>query len=70
MPQFFLLGVTDTSSIKPNRSLGELGLDSLMVEEVRNTLERKFGVFLSMPEIQHLTLDRMKNLNIQISEGK
>ena len=40
-----ILGVKDPSSINPESSLGELGLDSLMGVEVKQTLERDYEVF-------------------------
>ena len=39
-----ILGVKDPSSINPESSLGELGLDSLMGVEVKQTLERDYEV--------------------------
>lgn len=47
-----ILGLNDASSIDPNAQLGDLGLDSLMGVEIRQTLERDFDVVLSAKEIR------------------
>ncbi|KAH7950196.1 hypothetical protein HPB49_020732 [Dermacentor silvarum] len=58
-------GIKDTSSLNPNISLGELGIDSLMSVEVKQTLERDYDLTLSMQEIRQLTIARIRD----ISEG-
>ncbi|XP_037572165.1 fatty acid synthase [Dermacentor silvarum] len=60
-----ILGIKDTSSLNPNISLGELGIDSLMSVEVKQTLERDYDLTLSMQEIRQLTIARIRD----ISEG-
>lgn len=57
-----VLGVKDPSSIKADTSLGDLGLDSLMGIEVKQTLERDFDISLSMREIRQLTISKLKEL--------
>ncbi|CAC5370812.1 FASN [Mytilus coruscus] len=57
-----ILGVKDSSSIKADTSLGDLGLDSLMGVEVKQTLERDFDISLSMREIRQLTISKLKEL--------
>ncbi|KAL1468865.1 hypothetical protein MTO96_041203 [Rhipicephalus appendiculatus] len=52
-------GVKDTSRLNPDISLGELGIDSLMSVEVKQTLELDYDVTLCMLEIRttHRRLD-------------
>jgi fatty acid synthase len=51
-------------------SLGDLGLDSLMGVEVKQTLERDFDTSLSMREIRQLTLSKLKGLSSSGSTGE
>ncbi|XP_075558241.1 fatty acid synthase 1 [Dermacentor variabilis] len=57
-----ILGVKDPSSLNPNMSLGELGMDSLMGVEVKQTIERDYDVVLSMQEIRQLTINRLREI--------
>ncbi|KAK8777046.1 hypothetical protein V5799_029609, partial [Amblyomma americanum] len=57
-----ILGVKDPSSLKPNISLGELGMDSLMSVEVKQTLERGYDLTLSMQEIRQLTINQLREI--------
>ncbi|KAH7944006.1 hypothetical protein HPB52_014256 [Rhipicephalus sanguineus] len=57
-----ILGVKDPSSLNPNISLGELGMDSLMGVEVKQTIERDYDVALSMQEIRQLTISRLREI--------
>ncbi|KAJ8026449.1 Fatty acid synthase [Holothuria leucospilota] len=54
-------GIKDVSSANQNITLAELGLDSLMGVEVKQTLERDFGTILSMKRIRSLTLQSLLN---------
>lgn len=62
---FMFTGIKDASQVNADISLGDLGLDSLMGVEVKQTLERDFDVNLSMKEIRLLSLNRLK----EISDG-
>ncbi|XP_049273459.1 fatty acid synthase-like [Rhipicephalus sanguineus] len=54
-----ILGVEEPSSLNPSMSLGELGMDSLMGVEVKQTIERDYDLSLSMQEIRQLTINRL-----------
>uniref|UniRef100_S4R5M1 Fatty acid synthase n=1 Tax=Petromyzon marinus TaxID=7757 RepID=S4R5M1_PETMA len=56
-------GVRDVSSINPESSLADLGLDSLMGVEVRQTLERDYDLVLSMRDIRQLTVTKLRELS-------
>ena len=45
-----------------NASLGDLGLDSLMAVEIRQTLEREVDLVLSPEDIRDLTLAKIAAL--------
>ena len=51
------------ATVSLDSSLGDLGLDSLMGVEVRQTLEREHDLVLSMREIQQLTLRDLQGLS-------
>jgi len=53
--------------ISQNSSLAELGMDSMMTVEVKQTLEREFDLFLTAQEIRSLTfakLIKMSDTNV------
>ena len=56
-------GVKDISSINPESSLADLGIDSLMGVEVKQTLERDFDVCLSMREIRQLSISKLRAIS-------
>ncbi|PIK47822.1 putative fatty acid synthase [Apostichopus japonicus] len=58
-----ILGINDPSSLNQDATLAEIGLDSLMGVEVKQTLERDFSVILSMKEIRLLTMKKLGELN-------
>ncbi|XP_049273436.1 fatty acid synthase-like [Rhipicephalus sanguineus] len=66
-----IFGVKDSSSLDPNVSLGELGMDSLMGVEVQQTLERDYDFVMSMPQIRLLTIVKLREMDERSNrEGK
>lgn len=61
-----VLGIKDPSTVDPNCTLGELGLDSLMAVEIRQALEREYDIVLTVQEIRALTINRIR----EIGEGE
>jgi len=54
--------------VSQNSSLAELGMDSMMAVEIKQTLEREFDLFLTAQEIRSLTFAKLikmsdKNVN-------
>ncbi|XP_066093790.1 fatty acid synthase [Saccopteryx bilineata] len=64
-----ILGIRDLAAVNLDSSLGDLGLDSLMGVEVRQTLEREHDLVLSMRDIQQLTLRKLQELSSQASSA-
>ncbi|KAM6175935.1 fatty acid synthase [Erethizon dorsatum] len=62
-----ILGIRDLAGINLDTSMADLGLDSLMGVEVRQTLEREYDLVLSMREVQQLTLRKLQELSSQPS---
>uniref|UniRef100_A0A8D0FYE7 Fatty acid synthase n=1 Tax=Strix occidentalis caurina TaxID=311401 RepID=A0A8D0FYE7_STROC len=58
-----ILGVRDVSSLNAESSLADLGLDSLMGVEVRQTLERDYDIIMTMREIRLLTINKLRELS-------
>uniref|UniRef100_UPI0037E9BFCC fatty acid synthase n=1 Tax=Semicossyphus pulcher TaxID=241346 RepID=UPI0037E9BFCC len=57
-----ILGVRDVSTLNAEASLADLGLDSLMGVEVRQTLERDYDIVMQMREIRLLTINKLREL--------
>ncbi|CAL8122739.1 unnamed protein product [Orchesella dallaii] len=64
-----ILGMKDISNVNVNANLAELGMDSLMGVEVKQTLERDHDIVFSMQEIRQLTLGRLKEIDEGESEA-
>lgn len=58
-----ILGIQDASSFNEDATLAELGLDSLMGVEVKQTLERDFSLIMSMKEIRLLTMKKLHDIS-------
>ncbi|KAM7371282.1 hypothetical protein PAMP_010767 [Pampus punctatissimus] len=57
-----ILGVRDVNSLNAEASLADLGLDSLMGVEVRQTLERDYDIVMTMRDIRQLTINKLRDL--------
>ncbi|XP_067860263.1 fatty acid synthase [Heptranchias perlo] len=55
-----ILGAQDINSLNPDSTLADLGLDSLMGVEVRQTLERDYDIIMTMREIRQLTINKLR----------
>ncbi|XP_072311635.1 fatty acid synthase [Eucyclogobius newberryi] len=57
-----ILGVRDVNSLNAEATLADLGLDSLMGVEVRQTLERDYDLVMTMRDIRLLTIKKLREL--------
>uniref|UniRef100_A0A1B6DTB3 Fatty acid synthase n=1 Tax=Clastoptera arizonana TaxID=38151 RepID=A0A1B6DTB3_9HEMI len=57
-----ILGIKDVSTVSTASSLADLGMDSLMGAEIKQTLERNYDVVLSAQEIRGLTFGKLNEL--------
>ncbi|XP_008180398.1 fatty acid synthase isoform X2 [Acyrthosiphon pisum] len=64
-----ILGVKDTKNIDASATLADLGMDSLMGAEIKQTLERNYDLMLSIGEIRTLTAKRLRELQSDGSES-
>jgi fatty acid synthase len=60
-----ILGVNDPSTINPDTTLADLGLDSLMGVEIKQTLERDYNINMKASEIRQLTMNTLKTLGTE-----
>ncbi|XP_036142705.1 fatty acid synthase-like isoform X1 [Monomorium pharaonis] len=62
-----ILNIKDIKVVSRSISLAELGMDSMMAVEIKQTLEREFDIFLTTQELSNLTfakLNEMSNINV------
>ena len=50
-----IMGIRDIKTIPPTATLSEVGMDSLMAVEIKQTLEREFEIFLTPQDLRALT---------------
>ncbi|KAL6257631.1 hypothetical protein P5V15_011210, partial [Pogonomyrmex californicus] len=55
--------IKDIKVVNQNTSLAELGMDSMMAVEIKQTLEREFDIFLTAQEIRNLTFAKLKKIS-------
>ncbi|XP_068623798.1 fatty acid synthase-like [Battus philenor] len=60
-----IMGIKDLKTVSQQVSLAELGMDSMMAVEIKQTLEREFEVFLTAQDIRTLTFARLLELTAQ-----
>lgn len=58
-----ILGIKDTANIQPTVTLADLGMDSIMGAEIKQTLERNYDLVLSAQEIRALTFGKLTELS-------
>lgn len=58
-----ILGIKDASTVNPNVSLADLGMDSLMGTEIKQTLERNYDLMLSAQDIRMLNFAKLVDLS-------
>ncbi|XP_043486066.1 fatty acid synthase [Polistes fuscatus] len=58
-----ILGIKDVKKVNPSNTLADLGMDSLMGTEIKQTLERNYDLVLSAQEIRGLTFNKLLELS-------
>jgi len=56
------IGIKDPSKVSDTANLAELGMDSLMGAEIKQTLERGYDVVLGVGEIRTLTFAKLRSM--------
>lgn len=62
-------GIKDPANVSQSASLAELGMDSLMGAEIKQTLERGHDLVLGVQEIRTLTFARLRELAGGVADG-
>lgn len=58
-----ILGIKDAKTVPAHASLADLGMDSLMGSEIKQTLERNYDMVLSAQEIRGLSFGKLIELS-------
>lgn len=58
-----ILGIKDSNTVAAAATLADLGMDSLMGAEIKQTLERNYDLVLSAQEIRGLTFGKLQELS-------
>ncbi|XP_017769930.1 PREDICTED: fatty acid synthase-like [Nicrophorus vespilloides] len=64
---FKFLGLRDIKTVSPNSTLAELGMDSMMVVEIRQLLENNYAIFMKANEIRNLTYTRLTEISNKLT---
>jgi len=65
-----ILGFRDLKTISLHSTLSELGMDSMMAVEIKQTLERQFEVFLTPQDIRRMTFAKLQDIEASDDTGK
>ncbi|XP_044740690.1 fatty acid synthase-like [Chrysoperla carnea] len=64
-----IMGIRDYTTISKHVSLAEIGMDSMMAVEIKQTLEREFELFLTPQDIRNLTFSKLTEIQTQLNEN-
>lgn len=59
---YTFLGIQNPSSVKPVSTLADLGMDSLMGVDIKQTIERSYGLSLNNTQIQQLKFSELDRI--------
>jgi len=58
------------NAVPLNMPLAEMGMDSMMALEIKQTLEREFDISLTAQDIRTLSFTKLREMTIIIEQGK
>ncbi|EDW37967.1 GL12292 [Drosophila persimilis] len=64
-----IMGIRDLKSVSLGTTLSEMGMDSLMAVEIKQTLERDFELVLSPQDLRSLTFQKLQEF-VEAKEGE
>ncbi|XP_035740323.1 fatty acid synthase-like isoform X2 [Vespa mandarinia] len=62
-----IMCIKDLNSFNPHTSLAELGMDSMMGIEIKQTLEREYEIYLNAEDIRSLSFAKLMKMNNKLS---
>uniref|UniRef100_T1H7Z0 Carrier domain-containing protein n=1 Tax=Rhodnius prolixus TaxID=13249 RepID=T1H7Z0_RHOPR len=62
-------GLSDLKNVSQHSTLAEIGMDSMMAVEIKQTLEREFEVFLSPQDIRSMTFAKLHEISSSKEAG-
>lgn len=63
-------GLSDLKTVAQNISLAELGMDSMMAVEIKQTLEREFDMFFTQQDVRNLTFSKLVEMDKSTEKEK
>lgn len=57
-----IIGVRDIKTVSAHSTLPELGMDSMMATEIKQTMEREFEIFLTVKDVRNLTFAKLHEI--------
>ncbi|CAL7939125.1 unnamed protein product [Xylocopa violacea] len=60
-----IMNIKDLKTVGHSSSLAELGMDSMMAVEIKQTLERDFDVFLTPQDIRSLNISKLTEMSVK-----
>ncbi|XP_017771571.1 PREDICTED: fatty acid synthase-like [Nicrophorus vespilloides] len=60
-----IMGIRDLKTVSLHSTLPELGMDSMMAVEIKQTLEREYDVILAPQDIRSMTFARLKEIAME-----
>ncbi|XP_046609412.1 fatty acid synthase-like isoform X1 [Neodiprion virginianus] len=64
-----IMGLKDLKTVSLQTPLAELGMDSMMAVEIKQTLEREFEVFLNAADIRGLNFAKLQEMSLKKVKG-
>jgi len=68
--RYFVVGMKDVTNANPDVTLENIGLDSIMGVEMKQTLQHYYGISMSAEEIRALTFAKLDQLSAATSTSQ
>ncbi|XP_015515781.2 fatty acid synthase [Neodiprion lecontei] len=63
-----IMGLKDLKTVSVHTPLAEIGMDSMMAVEIKQTIEREFEVFMTAQDIRALNFAKLQDLSAKLFE--
>ncbi|XP_044740689.1 fatty acid synthase-like [Chrysoperla carnea] len=64
-----IMGIRDYTTVSKHANLAEIGMDSMMAVEIKQTLEREFELFLTPQDIRNLSFSKLIEIQNQRNDN-